>query len=74
MFAAAENLEFETAARLRDELKRLEAAAGKAGATPVEIASYEPYGTKRKKAPASGKRSSSGTGSATSKRGARRYR
>ncbi|HEY3498274.1 MAG TPA: excinuclease ABC subunit UvrB [Polyangiaceae bacterium] len=31
MFAAAENLQFETAARLRDELKKLQALAGEAG-------------------------------------------
>jgi len=30
MFAAAENLQFETAARLRDELKRLQGLAGDA--------------------------------------------
>jgi excinuclease ABC subunit B len=28
MFAAAENLQFETAARLRDEIKKLQAVAG----------------------------------------------
>jgi excinuclease ABC subunit B len=31
MFVAAENLQFETAARLRDELKKLQAIAGEAG-------------------------------------------
>jgi excinuclease ABC subunit B len=47
MFAAAENLEFEKAARLRDQLKRLEglASPGESGAPPA----YEPYGLKRKK-------------------------
>jgi excinuclease ABC subunit B len=33
MFAAAENLQFETAARLRDELKQLQGLAGESGAT-----------------------------------------
>jgi len=52
MFEAAENLEFEKAARLRDELKRLE------GASPDALAEgpYEPYAAKRKK----GARSTSG--------------
>ena len=51
MFAAAENLEFERAARLRDELKRLEVgqngsdpASGSGGAIP-----FEPYAPKKKK-------------------------
>jgi excinuclease ABC subunit B len=50
MFAAAENLEFEKAARLRDELKRLESVAGDDGAAPSRAtderrdgSSYEPY-------------------------------
>ena len=47
MFASAENLEFEKAARLRDELKRLEGLAGATGAS--EASGYEPYGAKRKK-------------------------
>jgi excinuclease ABC subunit B len=46
MFQAAENLEFEKAARMRDELKRLE---GEAGGTSVAEGPYEPYATKRKK-------------------------
>ncbi|MGH7327921.1 MAG: UvrB/UvrC motif-containing protein, partial [Polyangiaceae bacterium] len=42
MFAAAESLEFEKAARLRDELKKLEALAGGPGAAGADA--YEPYG------------------------------
>jgi excinuclease ABC subunit B len=49
MFAAAENLEFEKAARLRDDLKRLEGLAGKGEGGPSEGALYEPYGAKKKK-------------------------
>ena len=56
MFAAAENLEFERAARLRDELKRLEAGyAGQNGAPASgERATngsvpFEPYAPKKKK-------------------------
>jgi excinuclease ABC subunit B len=53
MFEAAENLEFEKAARMRDELRRLE---GEAGGTSVAEGPYEPYAAKRKK----GSRASSG--------------
>ena len=51
MFAAAENLEFEKAARLRDELKKLESLAGVDGvkALASEVAAFEPYAAKRKK-------------------------
>jgi len=60
MFAAAENLEFERAARLRDELKRLEAGhAGQSGAPASGERSterggggatpFEPYAPKKKK-------------------------
>jgi excinuclease ABC subunit B len=52
MFAAAENLEFEKAAKLRDELKRLESLAG--GSAPpasgeATVSAFEPYASKRKK-------------------------
>ncbi len=56
MFAAAENLEFERAARLRDELKRFEAGqAGQSGApaSGERVAGsstpFEPYAPKKKK-------------------------
>ncbi|MGO8992185.1 MAG: excinuclease ABC subunit UvrB [Polyangiaceae bacterium] len=51
MFTAAENLEFEKAARLRDELKKLESLAGVDGvkALASEVAAFEPYAAKRKK-------------------------
>jgi len=42
MFTAAEALDFERAARLRDELKRLEGLAGKDG-IPLEGDVYDPY-------------------------------
>jgi excinuclease ABC subunit B len=53
MFEAAENLEFEKAARLRDELKRLQ---GEAGGSSLAEGTNEPYAAKRKKGgrPASG--------------------
>jgi excinuclease ABC subunit B len=46
MFEAAESLQFEKAARLRDELKRLE---GSAASESMESGTYEPYAAKRKK-------------------------
>jgi len=49
MFTAAENLEFEKAARLRDELKRIEGmAGGAAAAEALAEGAYDPYAKKRK--------------------------
>ncbi len=52
MFTAAENLDFERAAKLRDELKKLEALAGKDGAVDG-AAFYDPYADAPKKKSAS---------------------
>ena len=51
MFTAAENLEFEKAARLRDDLKKLQSLAGEDGekAIATQVAAFEPYAAKRKK-------------------------
>ncbi len=49
MFSAAESLDFERAARLRDELKKLEALAGKDGAAIDPAAFYDPYADAPKK-------------------------
>jgi excinuclease ABC subunit B len=51
MFTAAENLEFEKAARLRDDLKKLQSLAGEDGAKAIAsgVAAFEPYAAKRKK-------------------------
>jgi excinuclease ABC subunit B len=50
MFNAAESLEFEKAARLRDELKKLEALAGEGTKALVsEVAAFEPYAVKKAK-------------------------
>jgi excinuclease ABC subunit B len=63
MFSEAENLEFEKSARLRDELKKLESlAGGDAKALASEVAAFEPYAAKRKKA--STKAANPGTASA----------
>jgi len=48
MFSAAENLDFERAARMRDELKKMEALAGKDGAGDAS-AFYDPYTSAPKK-------------------------
>jgi excinuclease ABC subunit B len=49
MFAAAENLDFEKAARLRDELKKLESVAGiEAGGRAREASVFDPYASSKK--------------------------
>jgi excinuclease ABC subunit B len=48
MFAAAENLEFEKAARMRDELRALEGKGDGEAAKSSEGAAYNPYANKRK--------------------------
>jgi excinuclease ABC subunit B len=53
MFAAAENLDFEKAARLRDELKKLQAVAGADPAGDAARGGFDPY-------EANGKRRKSG--------------
>jgi excinuclease ABC subunit B len=51
MFAAAEALQFEKAARMRDELKKLEAIAGReAGSDGTQAARFDPYAAGTKKA------------------------
>ena len=52
MFSAAENLDFERAAKMRDELKKMEALAGKDGALAPD-AFYDPYADAPKKTKAS---------------------
>jgi excinuclease ABC subunit B len=71
MFQAAENLEFEKAARMRDELKRLE---GEAGGTSLAERPDEPYAAKRKKGgrAASGVRASVSVGAP--KRATRKFK
>jgi len=66
MFAAAENLEFEKAARLRDELRVLEGKGGDGDGAPKSsepsAAGYNPYANKRK----TGTRLKAGKGAASS--------
>ncbi|MBL8609063.1 MAG: excinuclease ABC subunit UvrB [Myxococcales bacterium] len=70
MFRAAEELEFEKAAKLRDDLKRLEAEAGKEGVDAAAL--FDPYSAKGKRA----KKVSAGAASPGSKerRSARKAR
>jgi excinuclease ABC subunit B len=70
MFSAAENLDFERAARLRDELKKMEALAGKDGATSLD-ALYDPYGDVREVKKAKSSRASSSASRSTSSSGTR---
>ena len=67
MFSAAEALDFERAARLRDELKRLEALAGKEGGGGDGGVAYDPYAGTAKKAKARGSRGASSSNNAASK-------
>jgi excinuclease ABC subunit B len=74
MFTAAENLEFETAARLRDELKRMEALSGNGAAQDgANGTGYEPYTAKRKRSSTQVKKLS-GSKVAAGKRAVRKVR
>jgi excinuclease ABC subunit B len=71
MFTAAENLEFERAARLRDELKKLEALAGVEAGTGTDGVAFDPYaGGKRRGSGIRGK----GTAKAAAPKNGRRYK
>jgi len=72
MFSAAEGLDFEKAARLRDELKKLEGLAGLAAGTGTDGAAFDPYagGSKRRANGARGK----GTAKAAAPKNGRRYK
>jgi excinuclease ABC subunit B len=71
MFTAAENLEFEKAARLRDELKKLEALAGVEAGTGTDGVAFDPYaGGKRRGSGVRGK----GTAKTAAPKTGRRYK
>jgi excinuclease ABC subunit B len=72
MFSAAEGLDFEKAARLRDELKKLEGLAGLAAGTGTDGAAFDPYasGGKRRASGVRGK----GTAKAAAPKNGRRYK
>jgi excinuclease ABC subunit B len=57
MFAAAENLEFEKAARMRDELRVLEGKADPNGEAKSSENGYNPYANKRKAGQKNGQKS-----------------
>jgi excinuclease ABC subunit B len=72
MFAAAENLDFEKAARLRDELKKLESVAGLSERKSDGPKTFDPYAS-------NGKRKGGGRGRGTAKasadmRNSRKYK
>jgi excinuclease ABC subunit B len=69
MFAAAENLEFEKAARLRDELKRLEALAGVENGGGAADGAFDPYASSSKS-----RRKAGGARTAATPRGNRKWR
>ena len=48
MFTAAEDLDFEKAARLRDELKRLQGVAGTSHDSKPPVAAFDPYASVKK--------------------------
>ncbi len=77
MFSAAEELQFEKAARMRDELKKLEAVAGReasGGAAPSTA--FEPYPAGARKANARGGRGAAkaGAGAGGAGRSGRRFK
>ena len=73
MFAAAEELQFEKAARMRDELKKLEAMAGaEGGGRPAPAASFDPYSAGTRKANPRGRTTAKASGAAA--RNGRRYK
>ena len=73
MFAAAEELQFEKAARMRDDLKKLEAIAGlETGNGGAEAVAFDPYASGTKKASARGRGAAKASGGPA--RTGRRYR
>ena len=72
MFSAAEGLDFEKAARMRDELKKLEGLAGMAAGTGTDGAAFDPYasGNKRRADLVRGK----GTAKPSATKNGRRYK
>jgi excinuclease ABC subunit B len=73
MFAAAENLNFEKAARLRDELKKLAAMAGaEESSSLAEGGTFDPYASNGKRKTAAGR--GKGTAKAAGAKNGRRYK
>jgi excinuclease ABC subunit B len=62
MFAAAENLDFEKAARMRDELKRFEQLAGVESGAAQRAAAFDPYAGKRRSGVRGGRAAAKGNG------------
>jgi excinuclease ABC subunit B len=70
MFSAAEGLDFEKAARMRDDLKKLEGLAGMAVGTGTDGAAFDPYagGSKRRASGARGKATPKAAGTKNGRR------
>jgi len=74
MFAAAENLDFEKAARMRDDLRKLQSIAGvDAGATDGQAA-FDPYAAGGKRKAGMRVRGTAEAGTARNPRAGRRYK
>jgi excinuclease ABC subunit B len=74
MFAAAENLDFEKAARMRDELKKLEAAAGVGAGAEGQAAGFEPYASNGKRKTGGRPRAAAKAAGSPGARPGRRYK
>jgi excinuclease ABC subunit B len=74
MFAAAENLDFEKAARMRDELKKLEAIAGADGGSEGSTSAFEPYASNGKRKMGPRPRGAAKTDGSRGTRPGRRYK
>jgi excinuclease ABC subunit B len=75
MFAAAENLDFEKAARLRDELRRLEASVvGGSNGASEQPGAFDPYPSSGKRKSAAARTGTAKAGSARNARNGRRYK
>jgi excinuclease ABC subunit B len=75
MFSAAESLDFERAARLRDELKKLESLAGVSAATGTGGETFDPYaGGGKRRSGARGTAKSGAGGGGSSARNGRKYK
>ncbi len=70
MFTAAENLDFEKAARMRDELKRLQGGL----ATVPDQQPFEPYANKRKKSSTNVKKQATPPGYKAKQRASRKFK
>jgi len=74
MFAAAENLDFEKAARMRDELRKLQSIVGVDPGAADGQGAFEPYAAGGKRKAGMGARGTAKAGTARNPRAGRRYK